>query len=123
MTPHATARDALGALGWNAARTNPGPLADVASLQSLVAPAVRHAAAQMDGLLAAAKGDVERRVAQWARRLDRWDEEADVLIQRRELRQIRGTVRHEQELVAAMNPDRQLVRPLLVVIPDGGGRR
>ena len=40
--------------------------------------------------------------------------------QRSALAQHRVSVHKERELVAAMNPDRQLVRPLLVVVPEAG---
>ena len=43
--------------------------------------------------------------------------EADALIQRNELRQRRVSVQKEEEIAARMVPERQLVRPLLVVVP------
>ena len=117
VEPHESASAALRALGWSAPAVNPGPVAGVDELQTLVGPAVNQARAQMRTLFAVAEADARRRVDEWSQRLDRWSEEADVLLQRRELKQHRVSVAQERELVEAMAPDRQLVRPLLVVVP------
>ncbi|CAM3470325.1 helicase-related protein [Occultella aeris] len=118
VSPYASAHEALQALGWGTTRANPGAVGDLDRLQRLIPVAVRHARAQMREVFAAAGADVARRVEQWVRRLDAWDTEADALLQRRELRQRRVSVQQEREIVTAMNPDRQLVRPLLVVVPQ-----
>ncbi|MGW7477071.1 helicase-related protein [Nonomuraea muscovyensis] len=120
LNPHASASEALESVGWNRIRANPGPVSGIEDLQRLIPPAVHHAREQMRDLFAAAEADVAKRVKEWSQRLDLWDEEAGVLIQRSELKQRRVSVQQERELVAAMNPDRQLVRPLLVVVPDSG---
>lgn len=122
VNPHASAEEALASLGWHRARANPGPVTGIDNLQHLVEPAVRHARTQMSGLFTIAEYDVTERVAAWSRRLSEWDEEADALVQRSDLKQRRVSVRQERELVQAMSPDRQLVRPLLVVVPDQAAR-
>jgi len=118
VEPYESAAAALSALGWSTAGVNPGPVAVVEQLQQLITPAVRTARSQMGTLFAAAEADVTRRVTEWSHRLDRWTAEADVLIQRSELKQRRVSVTQERELVESMAPDRQLVRPLLVVVPQ-----
>ncbi len=119
--PHASARDALRTLGWDTERDNPGPVDDVATLQQLVAPAVKRAEEHLRGVFQAAEQDAARRVEKWSSRLKRWDEEAGALVQRSEIKQRRASVEEERKLVEAMAPDRQLVRPLLVVVPDVEG--
>ncbi|MCD2186625.1 helicase-related protein [Actinomycetospora soli] len=118
INPHASAAEALRELGWDATRSNPGPVPDVDALTELIAPSVRKAQDQMNEVFGAAKQDVAERVKQWSRRYDRWEEEADQAAQRLELRTRRASVAEEKELAQAMNPDRQLVRPLLVVVPE-----
>lgn len=118
VTPHASAAAALAAMGWNRPLSNVGAVADAADLTALIAPAVQGAAKQMTTTFAAAEADVTRRVDAWSRRLDRWDDDASALIQRKDLAQHRVSVQKERELVSAMNPDRQLVRPLLVVVGE-----
>jgi hypothetical protein len=121
VAPHGSAREALRAVGWDTVRDNPGPVADVDELQGLMAPAVHEAEKHLLTVFEAAEEDVSRRIEEWSKRLDRWDEEADVLIQRSEVKKRRASVEQEREMVQAMAPDRQLVRPLLVVVPDTGG--
>jgi superfamily II DNA or RNA helicase len=120
VTPHPSAAAALAALGWDAARANPGPVPGADALRRFIEPAVFHARVQMHDLFAAAEKDVAHRVEEWSRRLDQWQHEADRLVQRRDLKQRRVSIEREQKLVAEMNPDRQLVRPLLVVVPLTG---
>ncbi|MEU7587716.1 helicase-related protein [Micromonospora sp. NPDC049230] len=124
ITPHDSAREALHALGWDVTRNNPGPVVDIDVLQRLVAPAVHEAEKHLLTVFEAAAQDVALRVEEWSRRLDRWDKEAEALIQRSDVKQRRTSVEQERALVRAMAPDRQLVRPLLVVVPDTeGGKR
>lgn len=121
IVPHGSARDALSSLGWNRPRTNPGPIDDVRALQRLVAPAVDQAEKHLLTLFDTVANDVVSRVDQWSTRLDRWDYEAEALIQRTEVKRRRTSVEQERSLIQAMTPDRQLVRPLLVVVPDVEG--
>jgi len=117
VTHYAGVADALAAVGWTSRHPNPGAV-DVANLQRLVAPAVRASRERMGTVLDAVSADVEARVDAWSHRLQRWDDEADALIQRGEIKQRRVGVREERELVESMKPDRQLIRPLLVVVPQ-----
>jgi superfamily II DNA or RNA helicase len=121
VQPHGSAADALSFLGIDRARANPGGVPDVPALQQLIRPAVGLAAEQMRSLFGVAEQDVTARVRDWSLRLDRWDHDADALIQRTDLKQRRIGVAQERALIAAMEPDQQLVRPLLVVVPDGAG--
>jgi superfamily II DNA or RNA helicase len=121
IVPHSSAREALVSLDWDRPRTNPGPIDDVEPLRGLVPPAVDQAEKQLLTLFEAATNDVASRVEQWSTRLDRWDDEADALIQRSEIKRRRATVEQERAMVQAMAPDRHLVRPLLVVVPDVEG--
>lgn len=118
VTPHPSAAEAFSALGWDTVRSNPGRLPQADSLSRLIEPAVVNARVQMHELFAAAEKDVAHRVEEWSRRLDQWQHDADALIQRRDLKHRRVSIEQEQKLVAEMNPDRQLVRPLLVVLPS-----
>jgi hypothetical protein len=94
---------------------------DVPALQQLIRPAVGLATEQMRSLFGVAERDVTGRVQEWSQRLDQWDRDAGALIQRTQLQQRRIGVAQERALIAAMEPDQQLVRPLLVVVPDGAG--
>jgi superfamily II DNA or RNA helicase len=121
ITPHTSAQEALASLGWERPRSNPGPIENVAALQELVAPAVEQAGKSLHDLFKAAVDDVKRRVEQWSTRLKDWEDEAGALIQRSEVKRRRASVEQERAMVQAMAPDQQLVRPLLVVVPDQKG--
>ncbi|MEV4384125.1 SNF2-related protein [Micromonospora sp. NPDC049580] len=124
ISPHESARAALRALGWDIARNNPAPVTDVEALSKLVAPAVHQAQSHLLNVFEAAERDAAQRVEEWTGRLNDWEAEADVLVQRSDLKQRRTSVEQEKALVQAMAPDRQLVRPLLMVVPDmEGGKR
>ncbi|MFI2711966.1 helicase-related protein [Micromonospora sp. NPDC018662] len=122
VTPHESVRTALQELGWTTPRANPGPVPSIDSLEPLVAPAVHQAAAYLEkNVFEAASRDAEQRVETWRRKLDAWDEGADVLIRRSDVQASRARIDEERELAESMAPSRQLVRPLLVVVPDTEG--
>ena len=74
-------------------------------------------AAEMAATFAAAQDAITDRVADWSYRVGKWTVEADVLIQRSELRQRRVSVQEEWAIAERMKPERQLIRPLLIVLP------
>lgn len=118
---HPTARVALEELGLTAAtRVNPGAV-DIDQLQPLIAPAVRSASAEARQLQAASREVIEQRVEEWSTRVDQWENEAGALIQRGELKSRRMTVEQERVMAESMRPEQQLVRPLLVVVPQAFG--
>ena len=120
VTPHESADALVGAVGFTAT-ANPGGIPGIEQLQPLIAQAVRSARSEMTAVFAVAEDAVTQRVQAWSARVRDWTQEADVLIQRSDLRQRRLSVDQERELAARMAPDRQLVRPLLLVVPNGFG--
>ena len=69
-------------------------------------------------IFGAAEQAVTQRVQDWSQRASRWTEEADALAQRSTIKERRVSVEEERRLAAGMAPDRQLVRPLLLVVPS-----
>lgn len=117
-TAHGTAREALEAVGFTGASAiNPGPVG-VAQLQGLIGPAVRAADALADQFSDASATAIEQRIDRWSSRVDRWEEDANALIQRGDLKLRRVTVEQERTMAESMKPHQQLVRPLLVVVPQ-----
>lgn len=117
VQPHASAADLYASLGLTGELSNPGPV-DVTELQPLIARAVRQAGGALDGLFAAATAETVARVERWATRVGAWEDDANALVQRKDLRERRMTIEAERSLAAAMQPSRRLVRPLLVVVPE-----
>ena len=112
---HASAKDAVDHLGLSA--INPGRDIDGAALQPLVAAAVRAADGAAHPQAAAIRDETTRRIDEWLDRSQQWKAAAGELIQRSELQERTLRITEEQELARAMNPDRRLVRPLLLVLP------
>ena len=118
VEPHASARDALDELGLTEAQANPGPVEDLAGLQALVPPAVRHASAVVAELAQASAASIESSIDAWSERVQQWEHEADALMQRGDLKQRRVTVEEERAIAESMKPNQRLVRPLLLVVPQ-----
>jgi hypothetical protein len=118
VTPHESATAMTSSVGYGEKASNPGAVAGIDALQPVIAHAVRSVAAEMTVVFAAAQDAITERVREWSRRAMDWAEEADALIQRSELRQRRVSVEVEKAIAARMVPERQLVRPLLVVVPQ-----
>ncbi len=117
ITPYDSPLHMVDAVGLAGPRSNPGPAADEEALRALIAAAVGAAGGEMAMTFRAAEDAVNRRVDDWSLRASRWEAEADALIQRSSIKQRRVGVEEEGALAAAMAPDRQLIRPLLLVLP------
>ncbi|WP_346034639.1 DEAD/DEAH box helicase [Dietzia natronolimnaea] len=111
--PHTWLRE----IGLDKSATNPGPVADEASLTSLIPKAVEVTGASLDGVFASATAEAERRVAAWREKSARWESEADRQISSARLRHLSRRVREEAELAEQLRPEQRLIRPLLVVVP------
>lgn len=114
---HPSAADMLASVGISTGMTNPGPVADTEALTTLIPHAVGQARDRMEGQFAVAASTAQEQVDEWSTRFEDWTHEAAALIQRSEIRQRRVGVEEEKRLAAGRQPDRQLVRPLLVVVP------
>jgi hypothetical protein len=117
VTPHESATAMAAEVGYAGPASNPGAVAGIDALQPLIAYAVRAAGTEMSAVFGAAQESITGRVQEWSRRAVNWDEDADALIQRKDLVQRRVSVQKEKEIADRMVPERQLVRPLLVVVP------
>lgn len=119
VTAHQNAREAIAELGISTA--NPGPVADVDAVQALIRPAVTHAGDQLRLVADEAAKAVAARVDRWSRRVEQWEQDAAAMVQYADLKRRRLTVEEELAIAESMKPNRQLVRPLLVVVPEQEG--
>ncbi|WP_067190477.1 helicase-related protein [Micrococcus lylae] len=114
----ASALELLDSVGLSGTVSNPGAVADPASLTAYIRPAVEKAREQLRSLVfPAAEAAAQDRVDQWVRRTADWDEEADALVQRVQVQQRRVSVKDQEKMARDQSPARQLVRPLLLVVP------
>ncbi|WP_341953389.1 helicase-related protein [Salinibacterium sp. TMP30] len=115
---HATAQEALAEVGFAAAtRVNPGAV-KTGSLQHLIAPAVENAASSARQLAVSSTEAIEARIESWSSRIEEWERSADAMPQLEGLKSRRVTVEEERTMAESMKPNQQLVRPLLVVVPQ-----
>ena len=117
ITPHESATAMTAEVGYADSASNPGAVAGIDALRPLIARAVRAVGTEMSAVFGAAQESITNRVQEWSRRAVDWDAGADALIQRKDLVQRRVSVQKEKEIADKMVPERQLVRPLLVVVP------
>ncbi|WP_241979061.1 helicase-related protein [Cryobacterium sp. Hh7] len=117
-TAHGTAHEALETIGFTGATAINYGAVTVDHLQGLIAPAVRAARALADQFSDASATTIEQRIDRWSTRVDLWEEEANALIQIKDLKLRRVTVEQERLMAESMKPHQQLVRPLLVVVPQ-----
>lgn len=120
--PHPSLRSAMEALGIATDHVNSGAPVDLDELAPYVSPAAHQARETLSTVVDAAEKETRARVEAWAERVAKWDEAADSLTQRTEVRERRSVVTGEKEIAESLMPDQQLVRPLLVVVPNGGGK-
>lgn len=120
--PHSSLRSALDALGISSNHVNSGDAVDVDRLTKYVAPAVQNARETLSAVVDAAERDTRARVEAWADRVNKWDDEADTLVQRSEIRERRSMVNGEKEIAESLLPDQRMVRPMLLVVPKAGAQ-
>lgn len=103
-------------IGFHATTANPGPVA-TAQLQQALPQAVDAASQHVNMVTWSLAEQTTRRLDEWIRRADRWQDESGGLIQRAEVQKRRDRVREERRLAEDMRPDQELVRPLLIITP------
>ena len=60
---------------------------------------------------------IEQRVHEWFERNEKWKQGALDLVQATRVKQRLRTVTEEDDLIRSMQPNRSLLRPLLVAVP------
>ena len=96
---------------------NPGTLSLPDNAQDLVARSVEVASGQLKPMMAAARQHAHNRIDFWIDRADRWQNSKE--LSQSILRVGRSTTLIEQEkaLIASLEPDRELIRPLVLILP------
>lgn len=113
--------------GLQPGSANPGPVADVEQYRSLVPIAVDEATTTMQTtVLDAQERAATERLDQWRRRGDRWHTGAEQLelfgAQRKKVDTWSRRIADEQRLAESLAPTQQLVRPLLLIVPNTSGK-
>ncbi|PPJ29335.1 helicase-related protein [Nocardia nova] len=108
--------------GLRPGTSNPGPLHDLDQLQPLIPVAVREAAQSMKMILDAQQSSAQERLDAWRQRADRWHTGAEQLDlfsgRKKKVEKLSQRILEEQRLAESLAPTQQLVRPLLVIVPE-----
>ena len=114
-TAHGSAGEAIASLGLST--VNAGDLGAVEDLQPLISDAVAASDSAAEHQAQSIRDDTRQRINDWIARTAMWKQLASNMTQHISLRQRTRRIEDEQALAEEMNPDRRLVRPLLVVVP------
>lgn len=107
----------LRSVGLTENAINPETLTLPDNAQELVASSVEVASNQLQPMMAAARNHASQRIEYWIDRADRWqhakDDSQTVLRAGRSA----NLIAEERALIASLEPDRELIRPLVLVLP------
>jgi ERCC4-related helicase len=103
-------------LGLQSTINNPGPI-DTSVYQPLVPAAIDAVAESIEEVIDSGRRRIESRVREWFERNEKWKQGALDLVQATKVTQRLRTVNEEDELIRSMQPNRSLLRPLLVAVP------
>ena len=107
----------LRSVGLTENAINPETLTLPNDAQELVAKSVEIAGNQLQPMMAAARNHASQRIEYWIDRADRWqhakDDSQSVLRAGRSA----NLIAEERALIASLEPDRELIRPLVLVLP------
>ncbi|MBF6455529.1 helicase-related protein [Nocardia cyriacigeorgica] len=108
--------------GLRPGTANPGPLDDLDRLRELIPIAADKAGQSMKLVLDQQERTATERLTEWRRRADRWYSAAEQLelfgSQKNKVDKLSRRIAEEQRLAESLAPTQQLVRPLLVIVPE-----
>lgn len=101
---------------------NPGPVPHANRFQPLIPAAVREGRSSMSMVLDRQEALAHDRIAAWSARADRWQTTAEQMelfgAQKSRVGSFGRRIAEEREVAQSLAPTQQLVRPLLVIVPD-----
>ncbi|MGW0050836.1 helicase-related protein [Nocardia cyriacigeorgica] len=108
--------------GLRPGTANPGPQSDPDRWRELIPTAVDKAGQSMKLVLDQQERTATERLAAWRRRADRWHSAAEQLdlfgSAKSKVDKLTRRIAEEQRLAESLAPTQQLVRPLLVIVPE-----
>ena len=108
-------------MGLTADAINTGDLALPENTQQLIADSVEITRGQLTPMLQAAREQAQQRIEYWMQRAENWEESRDLnqtALSSRIVRRSQDLLRQEKALIASLAPDRELIRPLVLVLPN-----
>ncbi|RNE49365.1 DEAD/DEAH box helicase [Corynebacterium alimapuense] len=110
----------LNAVGLGENAINTGTTTVPEDLKALLSAAVTEATSHMDLTREDARTQAEERTQHWSQRAEQWDQHHHSGASTRAIKRSTPLIDQERSLLKSMTPERTLIRPLLVVIPQLG---
>lgn len=107
----------LRGIGLTENAINPDTLTLPDNAQELVASSVEIAGNQLQPMMAAARNHATSRIEYWIDRADCWQHAKDDSQQILRVGRSADLIAEERALIASLEPDRELIRPLVLVLP------
>ncbi|WJY98607.1 DEAD/DEAH box helicase [Corynebacterium fournieri] len=107
----------LRGIGLTEHAINPETLTLPDNAQELVASSVEVAGNQLQPMMAAARNHATSRIEYWIDRADRWQHAKDDSQTMLRVGRSENLIAEERALIASLEPDRELIRPLVLVLP------
>ena len=107
----------LRSVGLTENAINPETLTLPDNAQELVASSVEVAGNQLQPMMAAARNHASQRIEYWIDRADHWQHAKDGSQTTARAGRSANLIAEERALIASLEPDRELIRPLVLVLP------
>lgn len=107
----------LRGIGLTENAINPDTLTLPDNAQELVASSVEVASDQLQPMMAAARNHATSRIEYWTQRAHEWEQAKSGVQTTARVGRSAGLIAEERALIASLEPDRELIRPLVLVLP------
>ena len=107
----------LRGIGLTEQAINPGTLILPDNAQELISQSVQVASGQLQPMMSAARSHAEDRIGYWIDRADRWQHAKNASQTMLRVGRSASLISEEKALISSLEPDRELIRPLVLILP------
>ncbi|MCP1388312.1 SNF2-related protein [Corynebacterium sp. TA-R-1] len=108
----------LRGVGLTEQAINPGTLTLPENTQELIAQSVQAASNQLQPMMAAARSHAQERIGHWSARAQDWEDAKAGVQTTVRVGRSANLIEQEKSLITSLEPDRELIRPLVLVLPN-----
>ncbi len=107
----------LRGIGLTEQAINPGTLTLPDDTSELIAQSVQAASNQLQPMMAAARNHAHERIGHWSTRAQDWEDAKAGVQTTVRVGRSANLIEQEKSLITSLEPDRELIRPLVLVLP------
>ena len=108
----------LRSIGLTEDAINPGTLEIPENAHDLIAKSVQVATGQLQPMMAAARDHAHDRIGYWIQRANDWNAAKKDVTTTARVGRSASLIDEEKALIASLEPDRELIRPLVLILPQ-----